>query len=270
MTPTHYYRPYQRPPWGASFTGSVVGKLIIANVAAFFLQQIFQPHFTLVFALVPRAVVENFYVWQLGTYMFLHGGFVHLLFNMFILFIFGSSLEMVWGPRRFLKYYLACGVGGGLLSVVFNYNSIVVGASGAIFGLLLAYAMLFPDNYILLWFVIPVKAKYMVAGLAIIELYLGMQNSTGIAHFAHLGGAATGLLFFRSTIAQKLRFSLGAKQKWNTYTNERREKEKEQETTNIDSILDKISAKGYDNLTTTEKRILDNYSRKRKEESEDD
>jgi len=269
MGPNQYYRQYQRPSWGKSFTGSVAGKLVLANVAAFFLQQLFHPYFSAIFALVPRAVVQHFYIWQTVTYMFLHGGFMHLLFNMLILFIFGSTLEMVWGSRRFLKYYIACGVGGGLFSMVFNYNSVVVGASGAIFGLLLAYAMMFPDNYILLWFVIPVKAKYMVAGLAILELYMGTQSSDGIAHFAHLGGAATGLLFFRSTIAQKFRFSVGAKQKWKTYTREKREGDVEQDTDNIDSILDKISAKGYDNLTTTEKRILDNYSRKRKEESED-
>jgi len=269
MTPIYYNRQQQRHPWGRSFTKSVVGKLVIANVAVFFLQQLFHPYLTAVFALAPRAVVENFYIWQLGTYMFLHGGFMHLLFNMIILFIFGSTLEMAWGSRRFLQYYLACGLGAALFIMVFNYNSHVVGASGGIFGLLLAYAMLFPENYILLWFVIPVKAKYMVAGLAVLELYMGMQSSTGIAHFAHLGGAATGLLFFRSTIVQKLRFTVGPKRTWKAYTREKQEHVGDQESANIDSILDKISAKGYENLTSTEKRILENYSRKKHEDSEE-
>lgn len=269
MSPTYYYRQQQRPPWGQSFASSVVGKLVIANVVAFFLQQLFHPYFTVIFALIPRAVVEHLYIWQLGTYMFLHGGFMHLLFNMIVLFIFGNTLEMVWGPKRFLQYYVACGLGAAVFIMVFNYNSTVVGASGAIFGLLLAYAMMFPDNYILLWFVIPVKAKYMVAGMAILELYMGTQSSTGIAHFAHLGGAATGLLFFRSTIAQKIRFTVGPKRKWKAYTRDRQDQQENQETANIDSILDKISAKGYENLTSTEKRILENYSRKKNRDSEE-
>lgn len=269
MSPTYHYRQHQRPPWGQSFAGSVVGKLIIANVVAFFLQNVFG-QFSHVFALTPRAVVEDFYVWQLGTYMFLHGGLFHLLFNMFILFIFGNALEMAWGSRQFLKYYLACGIGGGMFSMVFSYNAFILGASGAIFGLLLAYAIMYPNQYILLWFVIPVKAKYLVAGLVILDLYMGLRGPTGVAHFAHLGGAFTGLLFFRSQLANRMRFNVGAKRKWKTYTNERRQRHDDQETANIDSILDKISAKGMDNLTTTEKRILENYSRKRKEDSEED
>jgi membrane associated rhomboid family serine protease len=269
MSPTYHYRQNRRPPWGQSFASSVVGKLVIANVVAFFLQNVFG-QFTLVFALTPRAVVENFYLWQLGTYMFLHGGVFHLLFNMFILFIFGNTLEMAWGSKQFLKYYLACGIGGGMLSLVFNYNAIVLGASAAIFGLLLAYAIMYPNQYILLWFVVPVKAKYLVAGLAVLDLYMGLKGPTGVAHFAHLGGAFTGLFFFRAQLTNRLRFSVGAKRKWKTYTEERRERHDDQEVANIDSILDKISAKGMDNLTTTEKRILENYSRKRKEDSEED
>lgn len=269
MSPTYYYRHYQRPPWGQSFTASVVGKLVIANVVAFVLQQVFR-QFTAVFALTPRVVVENFYVWQLGTYMFLHGGFFHLLFNMFILYVFGNTLEIAWGSRQFLKYYIACGIGGGVLSMLFSYNATVLGASGAIFGLLLAYAILYPNQYLLLGFVIPVKAKYLVAGLAALDLYMGLRGPSGIAHFAHLGGAITGLFFFRAQLLNRFRGSSKLKRKWKVYSNERRERREEQETANIDSILDKISAKGMDNLTTTEKRILENYSRKRKEESDQD
>jgi membrane associated rhomboid family serine protease len=270
MTPTHYHRQNQRPPWGQSFASSIVGRLILANVVAFVLQQLFSPVFTNVFALTPRVVVENFYLWQLGTYMFLHGGFMHLFFNMLMLFIFGSTLEMVWGGRHFLKYYLACGIGAGLFSMVFSYNHPVLGASGAIFGLYLAYAMVFPNNYVYLYFLIPVKAKHLVAGLAILQLAMGLSGPTGIAYFAHLGGMATGLIFFRSAIRNKIQFNMGAKQRWNTYKQDRRERNDGHETENIDSILDKISAKGYENLTTTEKRILENYSRKRNQDPDED
>jgi membrane associated rhomboid family serine protease len=264
----NYYQQYRRPPWGQGFANSMVGKIIFANVGVFFLQYIFAPHFNTLFSLYPRAVVENLYVWQLGTYMFLHGGFMHLFWNMFMLWIFGSTLETVWGGKRFLQYYIACGIGGALFSMVFNYNNYVLGASGAIFGLYLAYALMFPDNYIYLYFLFPIKAKYLVTAIAVLQLAQGVSGPAGIAYFAHLGGMAAGLLFFRHLIAQKLRFNLGPKRKWRTYMNERRERNEEQETANIDSILDKISAKGYDNLTTTEKRILENYSRKHKNDPE--
>jgi membrane associated rhomboid family serine protease len=270
MTPTYQYRQYRRPPWGQSFVNTVVGKLIIANVAAFVLQQLFRPHFGDLFHLMPRAVVENFYVWQIVTYMFLHDGLWHLLFNMIVLFFFGSGLEMTWGGKQFLRYYVVCGVGAGLLHMVASFNNPVVGASGAVYAVLLAYALLYPNQQVLLWFVFPVKVKYLVAGIAVIELYMGLRVQSGIAHFAHLGGALTGLFFFRSYIRQRLQLSLGAKRKWKSYVQDRREKHDEQENANIDSILDKISAKGYENLTTTEKRILENYSRKRQEETDQD
>ena len=124
MTPTYYHRQYHRPPWGGdSFVATVVGKLIIANVAAFVLQLLFRPHFDHIFALQPQAVVQNFYIWQLASYMFLHGGVVHLLFNMIVLFFFGSTLEMAWGSKRLLQYYLTCGVGAGLLE---DYRELVL------------------------------------------------------------------------------------------------------------------------------------------------
>jgi membrane associated rhomboid family serine protease len=246
----------------------MIGKIILANIAVFLLQLLFRPHFSNLFALSPRLVVENFFVWQLVSYMFLHGGLMHLLFNMLMLWLFGSTLESVWGRRQFLRYYIVCGLGGALFSLVFNYNSHILGASGAIFGLYLAYAMLFPNNQIYLYFLIPIKAKYLVAGLAVFQLAQGISGPSGIAYFAHLGGMAAGLLFFKNTLLHKLKASRSAGQRWSAFVQERHEQQEEQETANIDSILDKISAKGYDKLTTTEKRILENYSRKQKEDSE--
>lgn len=270
MSPTHYYRQYRRPPWGQSFNNTIVGKLIIANVVAFILQLLFHPHVNTIFALQPRAVVHDLYVWKLVTYMFLHGSVWHLLFNMIVLFFFGSALEMVWGARRFLQYYFACGVGAGLLHMAISYNAPVIGASGAVYALLMAYAIMYPNQYVLLMFALPVKVKYLVIGLAVFDLLMGMQGGDGIAHFAHLGGAITGLFFFRGQIRRKIETSLGPKKKWKVYVQDRKERQADNEAANIDSILDKISAKGYENLTTTEKRILENYSRKHKDEPDQD
>jgi membrane associated rhomboid family serine protease len=261
----NYYRP--RPVWGQQFATTVIGRLILINVVVFIIQNVF-PVFNAIFALRPRIVVEHFFVWQLVTYMFMHGSLMHLLFNMLMLWLFGSTMESVWGGRHFLRYYLFCGIGGAVFGMVFSYDALIVGASGAIFGLYIAYALMFPDSYIYLWMLFPVKAKYLIGGLAIFQLVAGIAGPSGVAYSAHLGGMAAGLLFFRGELLKRARFKVGPQRRWKAYQEDRRQRAEDQETDNIDSILDKISAKGYDNLSTTEKRILENYSRKRKEENE--
>ncbi len=260
MTP-YSYRPSQ-PFSGPGFLGTAVGRIIAVTVGVFFLQNLIPP-INAILALTPRLVLERFMIWQPLTYIFLHGGFWHLFFNMLVLWFFGNMVESVWGSRRFLIYYLACGIGGGLLHMAFEYNASVVGASGAIFGVYLATAMLFPDAQVYLYFLIPVKVKYFVIGLAILQLAQGISGPSGIAYFAHMGGMATGLFFFRHEIMRRWKFSRGPQQKWKEYVREERHREEQRRDDNIDSILDKISAKGYDNLTPTEKRILENYSRQR-------
>ncbi len=260
-----FYRP--RPMWGQRIASTMVGRIILVNIAVFFLQNL-TPDITRLFALQPRIVVGNFFVWQLITYMFLHGSFSHLFWNMLMLWLFGSTIESVWGPRQFLRYYIYCGIGGAVFGMIFSYNALTLGASGAIFGLYLAYAMMFPDSYVYLMFLIPIKAKYLVAGLAVYQLASGLAGPSGIAYFAHLGGMAAGVLFFKSELIRRTRFTFGARRKWRSHLKERQRTGRKRDTDNIDSILDKISAKGYDNLSTTEKRILENYSRKHKEESE--
>ncbi|HEX5131534.1 MAG TPA: rhomboid family intramembrane serine protease [Candidatus Krumholzibacteria bacterium] len=249
---------------GPGFLGTAVGRIIAFTVGVFFLQNLV-PAINPVLALTPRLAVEHFFVWQIVTYMFLHGSFWHLFFNLIVLYFFGNMVEGVWGPRRFLRYYLACGIGGALLHMAFQYNASVVGASGAIFGVYLATAMLFPDAYVYLYFVIPVKVKYFVMGLAVLQLANGIAGPSGVAYFAHMGGMLAGVWFFRRDLLQRLRFANGPRRQWKApVTEERRRPEKPPED-NIDSILDKISAKGYDNLTPTEKRILENYSRQNRE-----
>jgi len=154
--------------------------------------------------LVPMLVVHSFpwYLYQLFTYMFLHGSIGHLLFNMLALWMFGLTLEQTWGTRRFLKYYLLCGIGAGICDVAVNatlgHNTSTIGASGAIYGLLLAFGVLFPDTQILMYFLFPIKAKYLVMIYGAVELLsaLGSGNS-GVSNIAHLGGMLFGLLYLK-------------------------------------------------------------------------
>jgi membrane associated rhomboid family serine protease len=155
--------------------------------------------------LVPWLVVHSFpwYVWQLFTYMFLHAGVGHILFNMLALWMFGLPLEQTWGTRRFLKYYFLCGIGAGICDAVLNLllghnNTYTIGASGGIYGLLLAFGVLFPDTQVLMSFLFPIKAKYMVMIYGAIALYsaIGSGNSN-VSNFAHLGGMLFGLLYLK-------------------------------------------------------------------------
>lgn len=155
--------------------------------------------------LVPSLVVSYGFVWQLVTYQFLHGGFGHIVINMFILWMFGRELEPLWGSGRFLRYYLICGIGGGLANLAVallpavDPNIPVIGASGATLGVLLAYGLLFPNRRILLYGVFPVRARTLVFIMVILDLLFAVwsQGRSEVAHFAHLGGMATGYLMLR-------------------------------------------------------------------------
>lgn len=138
--------------------------------------------------------------WQLISYMFLHGGLGHIFFNLFALWIFGQSIENFWGTKRFTIYYFLTGIGAAVLHMVIGGGGApTIGASGAVFGILLAFGMMFPNRYIILLIPpIPIKAKYFVAIFGAIELFYGVTGtSSGIAHFAHLGGMVVGFLLIR-------------------------------------------------------------------------
>jgi membrane associated rhomboid family serine protease len=152
------------------------------------------------FGLVPSLVVHRLFVWQLFTYLFLHGGWLHVIFNLFALWMFGSDLESLWGSRKFLFYFFLTGVGGGLLCVMLQPSSgaPTIGCSGAIFGLLLAYGMTFPERLIYMYMVIPIKAKWFVVIMGVIEFVASYSDAgSGISHFAHLGGMLFGYLYLR-------------------------------------------------------------------------
>jgi membrane associated rhomboid family serine protease len=184
--------------------------LLIANAVAFvafFLSYgtWLDTYFFRYLRLFPLDVIPGLKIWEPVTYLFLHAGFWHLFFNMIGLWMFGSDLERTWGTNRFLKFYFICGIGAGFCVVAADLivgprNIPTIGASGAIFGVLLAYGMLFPDNPIWIWFLFPVKAKYFVLGLGVITfLYLVRAQEGGVSHVAHLGGMLIGYLYLRKT-----------------------------------------------------------------------
>ncbi|MBQ6682594.1 MAG: rhomboid family intramembrane serine protease [Bacteroidales bacterium] len=176
----------------------VVKNLIIINFIVFLATMVLEKYnyndITTMCAL-NAAWTGRFRIWQLLTYMFMHGSWSHIFFNMFALWMFGYVLENYWGSRRFLFYYLVCGIGAGLCNLIVPGWTITVGASGAVYGILLAFGMMFPNERIYLYFIMPIKAKWFVIGYAAIELLDGLfMTSDGIAHFAHLGGMLVGLI----------------------------------------------------------------------------
>ena len=247
----------------------VIKWLLITNVGMFFLPLILQIDLNRILGLVPAMVWGKFWVWQLVTYMFLHGGLWHILMNMFILWMFGSELERTWGSREFLKFYFIAGIGAGILSVIFAAlgltfaHTAIIGASGAIYGVLVAYAMLFPDRYVYIYFMIPVKVKYLVIFLVALEFFSRFQ-ADGVAHFAHLGGALVAFLYLKYEWRWRLRrwspFEFINRMKAQQMAKKREEETKIMEE--VDQILDKINQVGYDNLTRREKKILEKASDK--------
>jgi membrane associated rhomboid family serine protease len=223
--------------------------------------------------------------WSPVTYMFVHANFGHIFFNMLILFFFGPPLERAWGGREFLKFYLLCGVGAALTSVLLYQwigPVLVIGASGALMGVMLAFAMKWPDARVLLWFVIPVKVKYLVGVMIVFDLLatrsaLGGQAGGGVATWAHLGGAATAWIYLRygDRIETRLRrmnprrahigVEKGGKASGEGRDAGRRRRDRPVDgdtLDEVDRILDKIRDSGIESLTAKEKAYLDEMSRR--------
>ncbi len=307
--------------------GPVTKNLLILNLIAFLAVQVGEKYgygsFTDMLSL-HFLLAKDFYVFQLLTYQFVHADFIHLLFNMFALWMFGTVIEQSFGSRRFLIYYLLCGIGAGVtqelwqlgeyfISGMYQFEAVntggqiipmadflnqwsTVGASGAIYGILLAFGMIFPNQRIMLLIPpIPIKAKYFVAGYAALELYQGFAGSGGnTAHFAHLGGMLFGwllILYWRrkygggggrygggGSRSQGYRFFMqkvktyfgfapkakmtpsggaGFKDRQADYDYNARKKA---EAEIVDRILEKIKKSGYESLTQEEKKQLFEYS----------
>lgn len=245
--------------------------LLIANAIVYLLQMFTQRTLVIGFGLIPAAVLGHFEVWRLVTYMFLHGGLLHILINMFILWMFGVAIEQAWGARRFLFYYFMTGIAGGVFTTVFQPSSLVptIGASGAIYGLLAAYAVMFPNQIMYLYFIFPMKVKYAVLLFVGLE-FLGSLGSTpdGIGHLAHLGGAVVGFAYLKMdwrlrTWGRKLsplRFIDGLRYRTKSRKLEQNRRQAEDVMKRVDDILDKINRVGIENLSEDERRFLENAS----------
>lgn len=181
--------------------------LIGANVVVFLIQAFMPFALERALGLQPAAVLGSADLWRLASYMFLHADVSHILFNMLALWMFGTELERMWGTPYFLKFYFVTGVGAAVLTVIFAllpfpfadhvYRSNVIGASGAIFGLLLAYAMYFPDRQLLLFLLFPVRVRYAVMIFGAVELFVAISGRSGVANATHLGGLLVGYLYLK-------------------------------------------------------------------------
>lgn len=292
---------------------SITKNLLIINVLAFFATWVFEKqglYLTATFGL-HFFMAKDFSFYQLVTYLFMHGSFMHLFFNMFAVWMFGTVMERVWGPKRFLIYYLVCGIGAGIIQEGVQYINYAnenlaaydfvmtssgritteaylnlwttVGASGAVYAILLAFGMTFPnERMFIIPFPFPIKAKWLIGGYIVIEVWSALNTpGDGIAHMAHLGGMLFGFLLIRywrkhPNIEQRFNGQNGFFQQMKKqYENKRRNtfhyqpstetprweehKEKEEDSARqaeIDAILDKIRKSGYDSLTKEEKKKL--------------
>lgn len=296
----------QYSPTGFRVLPTIVKNLLIINILMYLttitltrfnvdLTDLFGLHFFM---------ARDFHIFQLITYMFMHGNFGHLFFNMFALWMFGNTLENIWGSQRFLLFYMVCGIGAGLcqelvqfiqFEMITDWQGIstmndsyrialngwnTVGASGAIYGLLLAFGMLFPNSMIYLYFLIPIKAKWFVIGYAVLELISGLSGGGNVAHFAHLGGMLFGLiliLYWKKHGLNGPNFDLKKWKGWfwrfkdrKKYTryqevkdepqtlrsDEEYNRQKAERDRKVDAILDKVSKSGYASLTDEEKEFL--------------
>ncbi len=249
---------------------SWVKRLLIANTVVYLASLLVLANGIQFFALRPDAVLTR--PWTLVTYMFVHGSFGHLFFNMLGLFFFGSPLEERWGSRGFIKYYLICGLGGAALAFPFAYHGMVLGASGAVYGIMLAFALNWPDVPIYVFGVFPVKAKYLIGGMFAISLINTLSPAgDGIAHFAHLGGIIAGWIYlkldFRGANAFKKLRRMVNKPKLTVVSTtppeqKSRTRSRDRALDDVDKVLDKISIQGMASLTPEERKLLDEVSRK--------
>lgn len=292
--------PYRPSFGGFSFFPPVIKNLLLINIAVFVMQVIFERGFHVgsmrmedwmikTFALAPLG--DDFRVWQLVTYMFLHANISHIFFNMLALWMFGMEIENTWGSKKFVVFYFLCGIGAGLANLFvapsFSDPLPTLGASGGVYGVLVAFAMLYPNRMIFIFpLPIPIKAKYFISFYVLLEFWQGFTSAGGgVAHIAHLGGALIGAIWvlldnkgmidqFGNSIRSQGWMGGKEKKKWSEHAKEATFYDINSNSSHssyphvdphqeiIDRILDKISKSGYENLTEEEKRILFEESKK--------
>ncbi len=241
-----------------------VQRLLFANIAMFFVQKT-MPQLAEPLVFVPMAVLTH--PWSIVTYMFLHGGFTHILFNMMALFFFGPRVEERVGSRRFITLYFVAGVSGALLSFVFAPYAGVIGASAGVFGVMMGFAWFWPRDQILIWGILPIEARWLVVITTVLALYSGFGGSAGgVADFAHLGGYAGAFLYLRwigtphgmQRFQKKAFAGAGASAlgKWKQIDPRSVHELNRDE---VNRILDKISASGLTSLSPQERQFLSNF-----------
>lgn len=250
--------------WRPKLFTDAVKAIIIANSVLFLFRLIF-PQVTPFLGLTPSNIIPM--VWQPFTYLFMHGDLFHILINMLVLWMFGTELETLWGRKEFLKYYFIVGIGAGLIWLLFNLThpyAVLIGASGAIYGILLAYGLMFPNRTIYLYFLFPVKVKYFVLFLGVLAFISSWQPNGNISHLTHLSGMIIGYVYLnRNTRWKQLRLALrqlavnvlnhGKRGKRETYRHYQAE---------VDRILEKIGKDGYHSLTKKDQETLYSASSK--------
>ena len=241
--------------------------LVSINFCIFVLQSIAGAEnlFFPLFGLVPKLVWSELMIWQPFTYLFFHGGIWHVLINMFVLWMFGNELERLWGKKFFLNYYFATGVGSGLVTMIFGIHSMtpIVGASGAVYGVLLAYGIIYPNRQVYLYGLIPVKSLWFVIGVGTIAFLSSFNEVSQISHLTHLSGMIIGYLLLKKpiqwgtlwfTIMKRIMEYRVQKEEKNIFKQHAIERD-------IDQILDKINREGFESLSEEEQDRLYNGSR---------
>lgn len=251
-----------RPLGAAGFRGTIRAMIIISGIFLI-LQQFFGSTLNQYLGLVPDDVLRRGFVWQVFTYIFLHGGIFHWLFNMFIFWMFGRELEVRWGRPTFIRYCLWTAFAAALCVLIVAPRSTVptIGSSGIVFGLLVAFAMTFPQSTMYLYFLIPMKTWQVAILFGVIELLTALNSSNGPASWAHLGGMVAGFLYFYVPRLRTFSWRLPSF---------RREKKVDLHVltdnlaSEVDRILDKILKNGVNSLTAEEKEIMERYAKKKR------
>ena len=269
---------YQRQQWKQNplspslFTDAI--KFIISiNFLIFILQYLsgMEDELFTIFGIVPSKTFGELMLWQPITGLFFHGGIWHVLINMFVLWMFGSELEKFWGKKEFLRFFFITGIGSGLITILFSLSSTnpVVGASGAIYGVLLAYGFMFPNRLVYLYFLIPIKVKYLVILIGAIAFFSSLNpGNSNISHLTHLSGMVIGFIYLRSSINWNTinHFVIHRKDEIKRHYEDKKNEKREALKLQVDAILDKINDVGYDNLSESEREFLFKASKKLSED----
>lgn len=260
---------YSGPPQTGGFKfgpGSIapfIKVMLILNAAVYLTQYFSSFRLELLLGLTPANFFSEFpnLLFQPLTYMFLHGNFWHIFFNMFALWMFGTEIEFAWGSWKFGKFYVLAGLAGAALTLIFQSTSAIpiVGASAAIYGILVAYWLMFPERFLYIYLLVPVKVKWAIPGMMLLGFLFGGSN---VAHLAHLGGALFGLIYLKADWkwARFGSWIKGLSYKRKETKLQKRRMRAEETMKRVDEILDKINEVGIENISAEDRRFLEEAS----------